>query len=402
VRRALFPITADWARHSWERPLAAVDQIPAEGVTFALGALRFVFPPSLTEALSAAGHPVVLEQHTYSGRLRLLELGLAIACTGADESDVGRLRNAQEYEGVAAELRAAMMFVRAGARLERPRPTSGTGLCERLATFPSGEQFAVEVKLPAVGDDELDASRVQSTLMLRLIRRFSWIGSRVSEARLTFHFAPTIGMLGDRHGIDEIRMRAAVDEGVALVRLAIAQGSPFKTIALGLLGHVTIRHDAGCDAVQFDAFGPPIDPTKSSRRLTRNLLNKGARQVSPTGLPGIIVLDVNRNYSATGAIGGLARWARRKPQLAALLVTESSVMGSDGRMYGTVDVVPGPRYEAAAEMLAATLDICVDGHVHYNPLCGLPSPCPMTWRPRCAPPSHPRGPPCRPERLAAV
>src|SRR5580704_12744267 len=108
------PIDDDWVASWWEVPLASADRLTARGAETARAVLRSTFPPSLVPSLRAERHPIVSHQFTIAGRLGLLELGLAIACVPAEADDIQRLRDPAEYEGVAAELRGALMFLRAG------------------------------------------------------------------------------------------------------------------------------------------------------------------------------------------------------------------------------------------------------------------------------------------------
>jgi hypothetical protein len=222
------PIDDDWVGSGWEAPIASADRLTARGTETALTALRSTFPPSLVPSLREERHPIVAHQFTNTGRLALLELGLAIACIPAEEDDIQRLRDPAECEGVAAELRAALMFLRAGARVMRP-PRTGRERCEYIAVFPSGEQFAIEVKFPSTGDRELDASRVGMELFMSLMGRLAWLSSKVRGARATFHFAPSIVDLGDRHGVNRNLLAQSVDDAVARVSAAIGLGGHLKS-----------------------------------------------------------------------------------------------------------------------------------------------------------------------------
>jgi len=130
----------EWTLHDWERALAATDRLTLREHRAALARLRFVFPPDLVGVLRANGHPVVEDQLTYPGRIKLLELGHAIVAVGLDEGDLRRLRDRAEYEETSAELRAALFFAKAGARPEArsrgrltPGPASGTTARSRAA-----------------------------------------------------------------------------------------------------------------------------------------------------------------------------------------------------------------------------------------------------------------------------
>lgn len=381
-----FHIQTAWVEDGqWHAVLACVDRLTRHGRAASSSALRAVFPPSLTPDLVAMGHPVVAEQRSYVGRLRLLELGLAISITGANDEELGRLRNAAEYEGVAAELRAALLFARARANLRRPVGIHGKKQCERIATFPTGERIAVEVKLPDAGERELSAFRAESSLISELLGRFAWLRTHVSEVRATFYLAPGIVQLVEGVGCADRRVSSAIDEAVERVRSDIARGWQLATRTdLGAVGSLAIRSAPGTRGIQFDTFIPSSDDRKVSGRLTRNLLAKAGQQVAETGLPGVIVLDLARDSEAINAVGLLRRWAQRRPSVGAMLIVDRTVMGGDGRMYGTVDVVPGPRFAEVSSVLASALDTCSDGHLHYNPLCSPTSPCPMTWLPGCA------------------
>jgi hypothetical protein len=133
--------------------------------------------------------------------------------------------------------------------------------------------------------------------------------------------------------------------------------------------------------VLLDADGPEASARDLALRV-RRLLNKAVRQIDEAGLPGVIILDLQRDHLARNAIGFWAQWAQRKQSLAALLVISRSSSASDGRMYGEIDVLPGPRVDATEDVLSDMLSICTDGHLHYNPLSTPSTPCPCTWLPR--------------------
>ena len=275
------------------------------------------------------------------------------------------------------------MFVRAGARLERPTPPVGGRRCERIATFSSRKRLAIEVKLPEISDRGHDLTRVESALMMDLVPALDWLRSFASGARATLHFAEGVLALGDRHRVDAELTKLAVEGAVERVRAAVRDGNIFRTIELGPIGSLVIRSEPDVQGVQFDAFGPPGDPRRIKRRLARSLLNDAAQQVAASGVLGVIVLEVTRDYAALGALPLLADWVQTKASLAAVLVVDHTVM-SDGRLYGAVHVLPGPRVEDVATELASTLELCASGHIHYNPLCTPARPCPMTWLPTCA------------------
>lgn len=375
------PIDDDWVENWWEVPLGLADRLTALGAVTARDALRSTFPPSLIPTLRAERHPIVSHQFTIVGRLGLLELGLAIACVPAEPDDIQRLRDPAEYEGVAAELRAGLMLVRAGARVARP-PHTGRKRCEYVATFPNGERLAIEVKYPSESERELDAARVSYELLMALMERLHWLPLVVPGAWATFHFAPTILDLGDREGVDPERLREAVDGIVERVAGALAGGSWYGTVDLGRLGSFELREDERVVGVQFAGAGPEMEPRKLGGRLRRNLLNKAARQVGETKLPGIVVLDVQRDALARNALWFLAGWARRRESLAALVVIDRSSVAGHGGLHGAVDILPGPRFDAARDALSRALEVCGDGHLHYSPLSSFPSPCPFTWLPR--------------------
>jgi hypothetical protein len=372
------PIDDDWVASWWDGPLALADRLRPRGAETARAALRSIFPPSLVPWLRAERHPIVSHQFTIAGRLGLLELGLAIACVPADQEDVQRLRNPAEYEGVAAELRSALMFLRAGARLERP-PQTRDERCEYIATFPSGERLAIEVKYPSQSERELDGARVSSELLMALMDRLHWLPLVVPAAWATFHFAPTILDLGDRAGTDPDRLRDAVDGAVKLVAAALRGGSPYGTVDLGRLGSFEVREDPRVLGVQFAAAGPELEPRKVGGRLRRNLLNKAARQVGETKLSGIVVLDIQRDALARNALRFLAGWARQRESLAALVVIDRSSVAGQGGLHGAVDILPGPMFDTGRNALARAFEICGSGHLHYSPLSSFSDPCPFTW-----------------------
>src|ERR1019366_6474760 len=97
----------------------------------------------------------------YAGRRVLLELADAAARRTPGKELVGRLRNARQHFGAAAELRAIGMFLRAGAVLETPKKKkNGVRLPEFVARLPSGSGAVVEVKALRQSDEMREMDRV--------------------------------------------------------------------------------------------------------------------------------------------------------------------------------------------------------------------------------------------------
>jgi hypothetical protein len=364
------PMHAEWTRRDWERVVPLANKLGAESIRTALEALRTLFPPEFVGVLPFGGHPLVAQQVTYPGRLRLLELGHAIARVGIDATDIARLRDPSEYESTAAELRAALMFERAGAVLERPPLVRGAKRCEYIGVA-DGWRFAIEAKLPDISDEERDTLVVETQLLRELMGRLDWLGATLGGVRATFHFAPTILTLGNRFGPSPEVFDRAIDAALLALRAAASRGSLLGTTELGAIGTLAIRKEPMLERIQFDGFSPSIEPGLFMRRLRRNL-NYAIQQITAAGLPGIIVLDTDRQTLARNALGLLARWAEGKAPLAALLLVDRD---------SGVDVLPGRRFAEAEGLLAEALELCDDGHLHYDPLSHLVTPCPLiAWR----------------------
>jgi hypothetical protein len=377
------PLEDEWANTGWEGPLALADRLTARQQAAALEALRSVFPRSLAPGLRRDRHPVVASQMTTAGRLGLLEIGLAIAAVPAGSEEIQRLRDADQYEGVVGELRVGLMFKRAGGKLRRPAAV-GPHRCEYIVAFDDGAQLAIEVKTANEAERELEGTCVSYELLMALMERLAWIERFVPHARATFDFDPTILELSSRRDVGRDRFNQAVRDVVGRVWDALESGAGIRTVDLGGVGRLEIADEPSIAGVQFSAKGPISSPDEIERRLRRNYLAKASKQTRASALPGIVVLDVQRNMSARNALDLLAGWAQRQESLAALLLIDRSTVAGDQRLCGAVDILPGPRFDAAEVALASALETCADQHLHYNPLCTPSTPCPFEWLPRLA------------------
>jgi hypothetical protein len=372
-------IDPNWTTMDWEQALAWANRLSPKAGKTVLAILGQLFPPTLTNTLRVEHHPVVGKQWANVGRAYLLEVGAAVAVLRPDVHDIGRLRNPNEFEGAAAELCAGLMFKRAGAKLERPPSEYGRRRCEYIATFPDGYRLAVEVKLPDISDDEPDANRVEFELLMVLMERFAWLSNLAPSARATFHLAPDVIHLGNRHEVNMDELTLWVDDAVNRVRAAASASSVFGEFDLGRIGSLLVHDEPGLNSLCFDAIAFR-DAKRRSRQIKRNLLNDGARQIGETGLPGVIVLDVQRDGMVRSTLGFLSSWALNKKSLAAVIVVERHVI--NGQLWGCVEVLPGPEFDAAMPALSTLFDGCDAGHLHYNPLSEAASPCPCTWLPQ--------------------
>lgn len=370
-----FPLKSDWTQTHWDRLRAVVDRLTPQEFEAALAWLHDVFPPDLADSLWARNHPVASHQYSYVGRLSLLELGHALAIVPPDDYAVRRLRQPDEYEGVAAERRVALLLVRAGAQLE-PIGAVGGKRCEYVARLPDGQRLAVEVKLPSMGESERKLELATLHFKAELEKHMLWLQECVPGARVTFHFSREIADLVDHGEVNSEQLRSCV-EAVERVRAAMYRNSPPGQIDLGRIGTLDISQGSPNRRVQFDAFEPLRSVRELSRRVTRNLLKDAMTQIGAARLPGVVVLDIYRDVVVGNATDALRNWASQQSSLAALLILDRTVVASDGRMYGSVNVLPGPERRSAMPLFRRAFDTCVAGHCHYNPLCTPSSPCPM-------------------------
>lgn len=378
--RPLLPISEDWTSTSWETTFEAANRLPLRLKEISLKAIQTIFPPEITESLRAENHPVVSEQLWVRGRFELLELGLAVVSVGVDQNDLCRLRHPDQYQGAASELRAMLLPLRAGARLTRPPVVMGKKLCEYIAEFPSGLRVAVEAKQPNVGERELDRQAVELSVFMELMRQLDWLHRELPSARATLNFTPTDNSpLGGRHGVDAARVRSAV--AAAVERVAAAhQGNVLvsQPIELGELGTLVVQPDDELGRLQFDA-NSPRSVREGFLRIRRSVLNKAAQQIADSGLPGLIILDLERDRAGLSGYDLLVQWARAKSALGAVILIERHMI--DGRGCNGAHVVPGPRFDEIAEAISQGLEFCADGHLHYTSLSTLTSPCPARWLP---------------------
>lgn len=376
----VLPIQQDWTRSEWERAVAGAELLTARGASLALSALRQIFPPSLTTNLQAARHPIVAHQLTHAGRAHLLELGIAAAFVRPGVQDVRRLRDPGEFSGIAAELRAGFMFSRAGMVLAPPPP--GRCRCEYVAESPDGRRIAIESKLPDVTDAELDLARVEYEVLMLLMDQLRWLPEIVTSGFATFRFAPAIAELGDRHRLDQALAKVRVQTAGSAVAETLSVEPHKRVFELPRIGALVLREEPDVGYLQFDSVGVPRDAKRRSQQLRRNNLNDGLSQIRAAGAPGVIVVDAQRDGSVRNTLGFLQQWAHNKAGLAAVIVIDRHVI--QDRLYGCVDLLPGPCFDDVSDLLWDLFDVCSDGHLHYSPLTSLDGPCPCHWLPRVA------------------
>ncbi len=374
--RPSFPVDREWTRISWERVLASADRLDPETATLALDALRAVFPAAWIDSGLAQAHPLAMEQHWYAGRLVLLELGLAIALLGLGDADLERLREPAEYRSTAAEMRARLLLRRAGATTEPPAARVGRKRCEWIARWPDGVELAIEVKLPDVSARTRVTYAIMGAVADELAEQIQVIACQLPGVRATLNFGPGWGEVIAEGAVKMELLKPRVAEVVARLNEATRRSAPFGRHALGLLGTLELQLDP--QAQRLVIHGHSTYPRRVAQRLTRGgVLAKAAKQIEDAGIPGVIVLDIEDDVFARNALPQLVRWLERRPQVAAILMLDRTVM-PDGKLYGTADIVPGQSVERIAPVLAG-LDVCASGHLHYNPLCVPSEPCPMTW-----------------------
>jgi hypothetical protein len=267
------PISGNWVSTSWETTFAAADRVPPTAREVALKCLQAIFPRSLTPALQSNRHPVVGEQLWTRGRLELLELGLAVACVDIDEKEIGRLQHPDQYLGTSAELRALLLLVRAGARLTRPPIIKGKKTCERIAEFSTGLRLAVESKQPSIGERDLDKQTVEQSIFMELMRQLVGLNDLLPSARVTLKFSATRSYdLGNRHGVDEARVRSIVATATEHLRSTVRKDPPVQSVAFGSIGQLVVQKDEQLGRLHLDATSPR-DARAGFLRIRRTVLN---------------------------------------------------------------------------------------------------------------------------------
>jgi hypothetical protein len=352
---------------SWPEVLARATKLTEAERVQALEWLKKVFDLSWSTGRTLA-HGVTHKQFTYPGRLSLLELGRAAALTGVDDSFLGRLRDPGEYFGADAELRAALLLMSGGAVLEREKAGDGSRLSEYVARWPSGEAAIVEVKAVRMSDKVQAAERLTTQCVFALMGRADELPGY--QGQLAWNEDALFKSLQDTPVevvLSEINM--AFDR----LKDHIGDGprSPFDW-PLGSIGslRLALKQSAPALDLAFDGYAPSAEVI--FRRLRRRCNDALQQLATHPHLPGLIILDADADGLARNGLRQLAGWARQKPQLGAVLVTEREY-GAE-QSYTHVCVLPGPRLGDVVYALAA-LEECDKGHLHFQPLTELTKPC---------------------------
>ena len=214
----------------------------------------------------------------------------------------------------------------------------------------------------------------------------SWMGACASQlrwlsdavaggARATVRFAEgAVTSLGNRDAVDFQRIRDISGAASAKLRAQLGGRDPFGTFELEGLGTIDIHPEPQSDRVHFETWTPAPDGRRDARRI-RRVANGAMKQLRESQLPGVLVLDVQKDGLAWNSIPFLAHWAASKSGLIAVLVVERHSFS--GGSCWPVEVLPGPEFDAASDNLLDLLEVCDADHFHYAPLSDLATPCPL-------------------------
>lgn len=369
-------LKSDWTRDHREVVEKAADRVRVDELHEAREALIAVFPQSDVATLRESGHPLFPRFPSEVTQFYALELGLALRATSPDSKLIKRLRSPTQYEGAAAECRAAFMICyRTGASFRPPPTATGRKQCEYIADFPGGASLAVEVKSPQESEE----------------RSRGVVGEAVALMDIMTNVLAEPFQQGDvcvrvRFGDELLDASAAA----GLIRAAL-DANHRGAVDLGVFGTAEIRDGRSGRGIEFDGIGKPESAERVALRQRRKL-RKALKQVNDADVPGLIVLDVYRDPITHNAREVLRRWAGRKPGVAALVVVDRE--SYLGRIDGSVAVLPGPEVSKIPDAFWNAFDRCGGGHLHYNPLCSPREPCPLDGWLRYKPPEL-RGEPGR-------
>lgn len=387
VARSLYPADGHWTRAAdWEAVAAHADRIDAWLRPHLLRRLRGAFPVDWVKSDDMHRHPVTYAQITRPGRMYLLEFAYALAALGADGKTIKRLRHPKQYSGAASEFLVGLFLVACGATLTPAPPSPKTRKrCEWIATMSSGEQFAVEVKRVEQSEKHKDLLCAEIHLYMDLMVRVARLLEPRPELRATVRFAPSVREVVERRAaheepaVDRERAEALCVEAAALVERALDKDPLPTDISLGAIGDLSLRYAP--DDPNRVLQGVFIQPDRRALfRHARRELRKARQQVGGRGFPGIVFLDLDGDGLLVNARDELARWVDSKDELGALVLVDRTAL--EGRFHTLMTVLPGPRIDEVWPLLEGGLETCDLGHLHYDPVCTLPSPCPFTWLPR--------------------
>lgn len=349
---------------SWEEVAAAADGLTPVEVQAALAKLREWFHASWADDCTLK-HQVAGKQLTYVGRLSLLELGHAAVVADADDSFSARLRDSEQYLGADAELRAMLLLKLGGAALEREPQGTGSRRSEFIAKWRSGTRAVVEVKAVRTSDEVEVAERLVTQAIFALaagaIELPGFTGRVEWNDDVLFGSPP-----------DVASVKKDVEDSIAAAKV-LAQSLPEFTVPIGAIGKLRLTSNSPTPTLQvsYDGYAPTA--AGIFRRIRRRCNDAMQQLATHPTLPGLIILDIDADGLARNGLPQLARWANSKPQLGAVLVVEREYNAR--RSHGHVGVLRGPRFDEVTDALTS-LERCEAGHLHFQPVCALESPCP--------------------------
>jgi hypothetical protein len=246
----------------------------------------------------------------------------------------------------------------------RPAPKGkGEGLAEFIAEWLSGAKAIIEVKALQQADAIKAVEQVVMAAQHLLIR----LGREVPGCRGRLEWASTLLDAPP----DEAAVIVAVQFAIARAKALVAAGQPCVIPIEGVATMHLVPH-ASCTELRLEYGGYAPTPEATFERMRRAADKAIAQMATHIHLPGILVLDVDACGFARNALHLLQEWAWMQPQLAVIIVIEREL--ASRAAYGNVCLVDGFRFSEVADVIAA-FEYCERGHLHYQPICSLATPC---------------------------
>jgi hypothetical protein len=360
---------------SWTETATFADRLTSAEFSAAMAELARVFTPDWMAA-APQWHPVIRSEPWKTGRLALLDLGHAAAVVGVDDALLKRLQNAAEYLGAAAEIRAAFMLKRSGARLDREPLGKTSRLPEYRATWQSGAQAIVEVR--AFKQSEI--ANAGERVALLVLQELHMLREVLSGTVVKIEWAKAI--LDAKNPLTDAAVSQATRAAVEAARGTLSASSEAR-VDIDRIGKLFLQvAPQGPDTpyhLEPGGFAP--DDSTIYRRLRRQMKDKLDQISAHPTLPGVIIFDVEADGLAGNGFGLLERWVRTKPQLGVLIFVEREIVAQETRglcLYGNVRLIFGPR-AAETDNLAKSFELCDAKHIHCQALCTPSSPCPAKF-----------------------
>jgi hypothetical protein len=347
-------------------------QVAPEGDVRAINvALDKAFPRDWIRAVAtdpAHRHPLYRLYLQYSGRFRLLELGLSLREVAESRTFYGRLQEPGEFDSAIAELMAGHVLHSSGAALSRVARDGP----DWSASW-DGLRLGVEVKRPRASR-ALDHSGVVSAAFVGALTQA--ISPLSTSLGLHIEVSPDLELLfaAARGRAPDLELAKSLGrETGQAVRSQLASTQSPGTYQIGRYGSFSVTEISDKPGYQLACAGVGSESAHELERVKGALMD-AAMQIDKTEALGLIVLNLESGgVQPRALIGPLVRllaldieWTRNIVGVA----MHSKTWLLQDVPYGIFNMIPGRRSDLMPSAFWSAFTRCAAAHLHFDPLRG--------------------------------